>query len=184
MANICEYRVIVKGKKNACYAFLGSMSALDEKEIDDESGTDQDFTLRFHGTCKWSVDSYCKPWEGGFPVELPEDYEEAWEEAENKYWYNTVRERSRMFEVEVWCNSADVDLPIGDFFEHYKNGVDLGGDCPEEIAGIIDGRLEEGYRCCPACGGEFPEEEMIERDEDLWFCKDCYSEIFGDMEDE
>lgn len=84
-----------------------------------------------------------------------------------------------MFEVEVWCNSADVDLPIGDIFMHYKNGEDLGGECPEEISGIAEGYLEEGYHACAACGGEYPEEEMIEEDENLWFCKDCYEEIFG-----
>ena len=178
MANICEYRVIVKGKKNACYAFLGSMSAYDEKVVDEEYGTDDNFTLRFNGSCKWSVDCYCKPWTGETPVELPEDAEEALQVGEDKYWYKTVQDRSKMFNVEVMCNSADIDMPMGDYYEHYINGEPVYDDCPDEISGIGDSYLEEGCRCCAACGGEFPEEEMIEHDEDIWFCQDCYNEIF------
>ncbi len=181
MANICSYRVIVKGKKNACYAFFGSMSCLDEKVIVNESGDEQDYTLQFDGKCKWNVDWHCTPWEGNYPVELPDDFEEARDDAEDKYWYNTVQDRSKMFDVEVWCNSADIDMPVGDAFVHYGNGEDLGGECPEEIAGITDNTLEEGYQCCPACGGQFPEEEMV-KEGDLWFCQECHSEIFGDLE--
>ncbi len=138
MANCCEYKVIVKGKKNACYAFFGSMSCMDYKDIVDEEGTDDEFVLSFEGNCKWSVDSYCTPWEGEFPVKLPDDYEDAYSEGEEKYWYNTVQERSMMFEVEVLCNSADVEdynPAEGPFqiYKHYINGVDIGGICPDEL---------------------------------------------------
>lgn len=138
MANICSYKVIVKGKKNACYAFFGSMPCYDDKYILEEEGTNESCTVRFDGNCKWSVDSYCNPWTGGFPVILPDDPDEAMEEAENKYWYNTVQERSKMFGVEVWCNSADVedyDPDEGPYqiFEHYINGEPAGGECPEEL---------------------------------------------------
>lgn len=183
MANICSYRVIVNGKKNSCYAFLGSMSCLDNKEIVNESGNDQDYTLHFEGNCKWAVDYGCNtPWEGDFPVKLPDDYEEAREIAEIEYWYNTVQERSKMFEVEVWCNSADIEDSTYELFEHYKNGVSLGGKCPEEIAGIVDtieefvDMMEEGYLYCEGCAEVFPEEELINED-DYYYCKDCYSEM-------
>ena len=68
MANICEYKVKVKGKKNACYAFYGSMSVMDYKDMDRESGSGSNFELTFAGNCKWAVDSYCKPWDGDFSV--------------------------------------------------------------------------------------------------------------------
>ena len=178
MANICEYRVIVKGRKNACYAFFGSMSCCEEKIIDDESGSNEDFAMRFHGWCKWDVDCYCTPWEGEFPVTLPEDFEKARDEAEEQYWYNTVKERSKMFDVEVWCNSADIDDPMFDYFEHYKNGEKLGGTCPNEIDGIVAGILGEGVRNCASCGQTLPEEEMIEFDESIWYCNECYNTIF------
>lgn len=143
MANTCSYKVIVKGKRNACYAFFGSMSCMDDKRIVEETGTEELSTIRFEGDCKWSVDSYCTPWEGEFPVVLPEDAEEAREIAEELYGYNTVRERSKMFEVEVWCNSADIDncsLRFGpsETFEHYINGKDAWGECPVELRITVD----------------------------------------------
>ena len=161
MANVCEYKVIVKGKKNACYAFFGSMSCMGDKQILEESGTDEMCTIRFEGDCKWSVDSYCSPWDGGFPVVLPEDAEEAMAEAEDKYWYNTVQERSKMFEVEVWCNSADTedyDPNKGPFeiFEHYINGTNVGGECPEVLQIKVEGFGESNWE----------ENEDFEEDED------------------
>lgn len=177
MANICKYKVIVKGRKNACYAFMGSMSTLDNKWVEEESGSDDDYTLRFEGDCKWSVDSYCQPWEGECPVELPEDAEDAQYEAEEKYWYKTVRDRSRMFAVEVLCNSADVDYPVQEYFEHYISGEDVGGDCPEELKVLDD--PEEGYLRCISCGDDFPVEECIEIDEGIAYCRDCYREMHG-----
>jgi 1,2-phenylacetyl-CoA epoxidase PaaB subunit len=151
MANYCEYKVIVKGKKNACYAFFGSMSCADDKQIVEESGTDDNYVARFEGCCNWAVDAYCTPWEGKFPVELPENAEDAYQEGEDKYWYNTVRERSKMFEVEVLCNSADVedyDPRYGPdaYFEHYINGEDAGGECPEELEiECYDGYYDEDF---------------------------------------
>ena len=67
-ANYCDYKVIVKGRRNACYAFFGSMSCLDDKSIVEATGTDAACTLRFAGSCKWSVDAYCAPWDGPRPV--------------------------------------------------------------------------------------------------------------------
>ena len=145
IANYCSYKVIVKGKKNACYAFLGSMSCCDDKWIVDESGADDDFTLHFEGNCKWAVDAYCTPWDGPFPVELPENYQEAYNEAEEKYWYNTVRERSKMFNVDVACNSGDDDCHFEgmDLYEHYCNGEKIKDDCPDEL--LFKEDRSEGY---------------------------------------
>ena len=66
-----------KGKKNACYAFFGSMSCVEEKWIVEEGGTDEAYTVQFEGNCKWAVDAYCTPWDGEFPVILPENADEA-----------------------------------------------------------------------------------------------------------
>jgi len=144
VANICEYKVIVKGKKNACYAFMGSMSNFGGKEEDEWVPSKKDPTtgkLIFHGDCKWSVDSYCTPFDGKKPVELPEDFREAEQAGEDLYWYNTVQERSEMFQVEVQCNSADIedyDPEYGpdQIYEHYKKGMqckDCWGDPPKSL---------------------------------------------------
>ncbi len=154
MANICNYKVKVKGKRNACYAFFGSMSVLDGKSIISETGTEDETIIIFEGDCKWSVDSYCNPFMGKKPVDLPDDADEALNLAEESYWYNTVQERSEMFQVEVWCNSGDPDCiddileEMGDIdlseidpdilspymFEHYINGEPVYDDCPDELS--------------------------------------------------
>jgi hypothetical protein len=138
VANCCSYKVIVKGKKNACYAFFGSMPCMDGKQISREFGTDENYTVKFNGGCKWSVDAYCTPWQGNFPVKLPEDAKEACNEAWEKYRDKSVQERSKMFEVEVMCNSADIDdydpeFGLGELYEHYINGEDVGGECPDDL---------------------------------------------------
>ncbi len=155
MANCCEYKVKVKGKKNACYAFYGSMSWMDYKGIDRESGNENDYEMVFSGDTKWSVDSYCDNYEGEVPVKIPDDAEAAYQEAESKYMYYTVEDRARMFDVDVWCNSRDVDNydededgnPIYDeIFECYGDACDW--EVPEEI--------------------EFAEEDWDDEDEEDW----------------
>ena len=152
MANLCSYKVKVKGPRNACYAFFGSMSAADDKSIISEDGTEAETILIFEGNCKCGVDSYCRPWQGTFPAMIPDNAEDAMSEAEEKYWYYTVQERSKMFNVEVWCNSGDFE-DLGDIeemlaeqglsfkdidfsifcYEHYINGEEYYDDCPDEI---------------------------------------------------
>lgn len=142
MANRCEYKVIVKGKKNACYAYYGSMRVLENKWITGEEGPEQAYTLRFEGDCKWSVDYECNPWNGETPVALPDDPQEAQREAEGKFWSITVQDRSRMFGVEVWCNSADVEYDPDEpeeCFEHYICGVYQACECPDELRIAGDG---------------------------------------------
>ena len=140
-ANTCGYKVIVKGKKNACYAFFGSMPYFDEKIINSESGNEEEYTLKFQGYCNWTVDYNCGHWNGGIPVKLPEDYSEAEQEAENKYGYIIVQERSKMFKVEVWCNSVDLDDPMGYTYEHYINGERILDLCPDEL--VFEGYEED-----------------------------------------
>ena len=152
MANLCEYKVKVRGRRNACYAFFGSMSCADGKWIVSESGTAEEFVLIFEGSCKWSVDCYCKEWEGEMPVTIPENADDAMSEAEDNYWYYTVQQRSQMFNVEVWCNSGDTedlgcfeemasefDIPLEGLdlsvmcYEHYINGRKIEDVCPDEL---------------------------------------------------
>ena len=59
MANICLYKILVKGPKRACYALIDMMPLYScEKEILREEGTDDQFELVFLGDCKWSVSAY------------------------------------------------------------------------------------------------------------------------------
>ena len=81
MANFCEFKFEIRGKKNACYAFLGSTSC-DDYSIDHESGTEDNYVIQYSGSCKYSPDAYCKDWEGETPVVIPENAKEAYEKAD------------------------------------------------------------------------------------------------------
>ena len=59
MANICLYKIRVKGTKAACYALVNMMPLYSwEKEYMDEEGPDDGYSLLFSGACKWGVDCY------------------------------------------------------------------------------------------------------------------------------
>lgn len=108
MANVCQYKMIVKGKKNACYAFYAGQNHF-WQDVEDKDGTYENYELYFSGECKWSVDQYCAAEE-------------------------TVQGRSRAYSVEVMCNSRDVDDdPKTAFYKHYKNGVPVTSEVPEEL---------------------------------------------------
>ena len=182
MANICEYKIIVKGKKNACYAFFGSMLSLDFKDIEEEKGTDDNFELFMHGTCKWSVNSYCSEhFDEECPIALPDDPKEAETVGEDYTYY--VQERSRIFGVEVLCCSCDIDEGVGEYFEHYNCGELISDDiddCPNDL--LILEPLEEGYGRCCACG-LVCEKEYLEEYEVALFCGDCLEGIKAAVED-
>lgn len=136
MANICEYHVLVKGAKNACHALFGGLPVLDGKWITAETGSDNDCTIVFWGSCKWSVDSYTGPYTGPEKLTIPEDPDEA-ETFGEGFWGVTLQEKSRLFGVEVWCNSVDIDDPIVIISEHYYSGESRlvrYEDMPREIA--------------------------------------------------
>lgn len=178
MANICEYRVIVKGKKNACYALYGSMPVMDGICIVNEYGTNEDYTIHFVGSCAWYVDHHVDGiWLGKEIVTLPEDSQEARAEAV-KYARYSLLDRTKIFGVEVFCNSVDIDgAPNSPQFVHYVNGEWGTGICPEEIE--IDRGISDGYEVCPSCGIELPIGEMCDDGSGQYFCTDCYEEIYG-----
>ena len=121
MADICEYKAKVVGKKNACYATFGSFPFMDSKTIEKEYGTETDYTLFLHGYCKWTVDQYASDYDGPKDIVIPEDPDEA-AKFGAEYHGTTVRSCSELFNVEIWCNSADIDAPDGVFSEHYISG--------------------------------------------------------------
>ncbi len=157
MANVCEFHMIVKGKKNACYAFYEGQNNY-EKWIEEEDGTDEEYTMQFFGTCKWSVDQYCGDYSGECPVELPDDLDEAIEFVqEMEVWDYNVESRSRMFSVEVMCNSRDAEGdPEHAYYQHYKNGKPVKSRIPSELE--FEGTEEVDYLTAGDAG--FDEESM------------------------
>ena len=161
MANYCDYKCIVKGPKNACYAVFGSMSTYDDKWIAEESGDDENYCMRFEGNCKWSVDSYCEEREDLTPFEIPSDPKEAFEFGQDN-WGILQRQKPILFGVEFMCNSADTDDydpdeydECGGFYEHYDiDGNEVKDECPKELYikvesdydDYYDGESEDGER--------------------------------------
>lgn len=135
MADICDFKVIVKGKKNACYAFYYSTKYLEYKEILDESGTDDSYNLFFEGSCKWGMDMYCVPEDNPQPVEIPEDFDEL-EDFGIGYYSSTVKDRAVLFGLEVLCNwtveGYEEELGEGNF-EHYKGAEEIYDECPQKL---------------------------------------------------
>ena len=142
MANICEYKVYVKGKKTACYAFLGAMPQLEDYEIlmrkeSPESGVE--FGLSFVCCCKWAVDAYTHEDNETSVVkseDIPTDITEAIKFGEKFYPVN-LRSKSRILDVEVYCVSIDLDDPIELYADYIVSGVTdytvEYEDFPEEI---------------------------------------------------
>lgn len=131
MANICLYRIQVKGTEKACRFLTEAMPQYcDSFEILDEYGTPDDFTLSFQGDCKWSVDAYTED------MNDPKPWTEAELDAADPYdhWGTTLKDKSILLNCEIWCASMDIDDGVEPDFEHWKRGnLIYGGDWPELI---------------------------------------------------
>lgn len=147
MANFCQFEFEVRGKKNACYAFLGSTSAEDYSIVREE-GTDDSYTIQYSGSCRFEPDAYCKEWEGDTPVQIPDEAKDAFEKA-HEYTPYTMKSRSKMFGVEALCNYCDMDAleegleyceeefdpseGIADWYTHFINGEIIRDECPDYL---------------------------------------------------
>ena len=139
MADLCEYKCIVKGKKNACYAFFGSQICADEKEIVKESGTDENYSLYFYGDCKWALNLSDIDWNPSSPVILPKNPQKAMAEMESLDY--GVPSRSKVFQVEViGCWSPDEDYT--EYF-HYINGEDMNDE--DSVESTFDDEFDEDF---------------------------------------
>ena len=129
MANICKYEIRVKGSKLAALFVYAAMPCYDEKNIKDESGTEDAYELYFAGDCKWSVDSYCQDvWDKGnldlCAINLLDNDGYVNEEAGSDYWYYTLQEKSRVLSCEIAVYSWSKESEFMEF-AHYKDGIIL-----------------------------------------------------------
>ena len=130
MANICMYKIKVKGTKQACYALVNMMPLYScEKEYLNEEGTDEDFTLVFSGDCKWSVSSYTSPMTNPQPF----TQEELDAVSDGDHWDKTLKDKSVLLDCEIFCNSKDIDDSCWAVYEHYNRGKVIHDECPKEL---------------------------------------------------
>ena len=130
MANICMYKIKVKGRQQACYAFINMMPSYSyEKEILDESGTEDDYELILRGDCKWSVSSYTSAMENPQPF----TQEELNAVQDGDHWDKTLKDKSVLLDCEIFCNSKDIDDSSWAIYEHYNRGKTIHDECPKAL---------------------------------------------------
>lgn len=130
MANICLYKILVKGRKKACYKLIDMMPLYSsEKYIVREEGTDEKYELVFTGDCKWSVDSYTSR-----DLEL-EIYNDERLDAINDGdgWGIPLQQKSFVLDCEIFCNSKDIDDSSWSVFVHFNKGKEIHDECPKEL---------------------------------------------------
>lgn len=156
-----EYKIMVKGPLNACYAFMGSTKSIDEPKIISEAVNDKETIIVFYVKNHFPIDMYCKDFTGDKPIVFLNDKKIAFQEAKSKYLHYTIRERSEMFNVEVWCNGGstevcdnaianalyDGDIKLEDLkdytfdpyiYEHYNCGNVIYDEMPDDIIMVYD----------------------------------------------
>lgn len=133
MANYCDYKGILKGRKNACYAAYGCFQAYDDKWIVKEYGTSDDYFLQFEGNCKWSIQHYSCPWEESKPIAIPEDPEEAFEYTEKNYQNLALADICQLFQVELLCNWGVFEEDNRATFVHFIRNIKINSYCPDEL---------------------------------------------------
>ena len=91
---------------------------------------------------------YTEPFEGSEDdIVIPEDSEAAAEYGSGFQGIPLI-EKSKLFNVEVWCNSIDIDDPMGVVCDHYISGEESPlpyGKMPHEIK--MDKYFEEFGEC-------------------------------------
>ena len=132
MANYCDYKGIIKGPKNACYGAFGYLEAYDDKQIVQGVGTPENYTLRFEGNCKWSMQHYAKPWTGSWQYQIPEDPMDALMYAEENHDLR-LADISRLYQVELLCNWGAFETDNRTTFEHYVLGKKVISYCPDDL---------------------------------------------------
>ena len=132
MANYCGYKGIIKGPKNACYGAFGCLEAYDDKQIVQGVGTPENYTLRFEGNCKWSMQHYAKPWTGSWQYQIPEDPMDALMYAEENHDLR-LADISRLYQVELLCNWGAFETDNRTTFEHYVLGKKVISYCPDDL---------------------------------------------------
>lgn len=141
MANICLYKIKVKGRSKACYALVNMMPLYSwEKEYISEEGTEDDFTLVFLGACKWGTSAYTSPISN--PKPFTEEELDAVEDGD--HWDKTLKDKSILLDCEIFCNSKDIDDSCWSIYEHYNRGEEIFDECPKELH-IKRGRDYDNY---------------------------------------
>ncbi len=121
MANICDFKIHVRGtKKAALMLYAAAVAAPYEVDIDYEGGTDDEYIIHFSGSCKWDIDAYCEKRWNKKPIDLSAIDEETIRSNEKfaeKYSQYKMKAKSGMFQCEVEVIAFDEEGEVS--FVHY-----------------------------------------------------------------
>ncbi len=128
MANICYYKIKVKGSRKSCYKLIDMMPVYSgEIVIIDELGSDKDYSLIFEGSCKNEIDAYTKKHKN--ISSLSKDKINNIKDGD--YLDYPLSEKSLLLKVEILCNTLSED-GFNKYF-HYNKGNSIKDKCPDEL---------------------------------------------------
>lgn len=128
MANICQYRIKVRGNKDNCEAFVLTMPLYtSEYSFEWQGVVDGKYEIIFSGDCKNYPDSYTKK-HSNINKKTAEEIIELKENNNlDEFWEYPLVEKSYIFDVEVWCCSSYEEYPHTEDYVHYCDG----NECPD-----------------------------------------------------
>lgn len=153
MANFCEYHVIIRGKKNNCYAFAGALPLLEAPVFEREVDYGDYFEIWISASCKWTVRAYLNEPNDLF-VEVPEDPQEAYVYGVNNLNGVSYTALTKKLDLDVRFAECDIDDYYGVVQYHFNKGTEeydwsdepfLSLDEIKEMYGLSDEDLFDEY---------------------------------------
>lgn len=133
MNNFRKYKIIVKGKKPACYAFAGALPCAEKKDWKVISESSEDYVLYICGDCICDINNAGNAWDSNDPILLSDDIGAAFKDGQDKFLNVGIQGCSKALGVEIWCNSFIWNGARGQSYSHYRLGVPSFDECPAEI---------------------------------------------------
>ena len=164
MANYCDYEIRAKGAKKSAKLLFNMIPTMDDIYIENEGGSDDDYSIIICGNCKWSLNYNCDE-QDELEFNLNEISEDDIEGGlGTDYWYLTMRQKSEILGLEIqahyWSSESEFDQ-----FDHYING-----ECVKKRKIAYDEDNEFDWETLEFIGheGEYDEEvDGEEQDDDF-----------------
>lgn len=123
MANLADYEIHVRGKKEEAYMLYAATPCADFKQILRADWIDDDFIIHFNGNCKWGLDYNATDDYNGTIDSGRIDVQNL-DEAGQGYWNISLKKKSELLhcEIEAYELMDDTDM-YEESFVHLKNGV-------------------------------------------------------------
>jgi len=122
------YKILVRGQKNSCYAFYGSLPCCYKKKIAKVTKINNKYVeMLITGCAKKHIDQiyHNKKYDYEMPILLPDNYKKAEQNACSEYIEYCLQSKSKMFSVEVFATSINGKYSEDYQRSYYYNGENL-----------------------------------------------------------